>query len=89
MIENWVFEDLLDVLIADFWRILTRRAQMLPTVDRKIDLSVSKVFGLVVREEQNCTVSYTSSHLGPIPSLLVAAYDTFVEVDARYSFFAD
>ena len=88
MVEHRVLKDLLDVLIADLRRVLARRPQMLPAVHREIDLSVSKVFRLVIREQENGTVSHTSSHLSPIPALLFTAYNTFVKIDARYNFFA-
>ena len=88
VVEHRILKDLLDVLIADLGRVLARRPQMLPTVHREIDLRVSKVFRLVVREQENGAVSHTSSHLSPIPALLFTAYNTFVEIDARYNFFA-
>ena len=88
MVEDRVLEDLLDVLVADLGRVFARRAQVLAAVNGEIDLGVTEVFRLVVREQKYGAVSHTSTHLSAISALFIAAYDFFVEVDAGYDFLA-
>ena len=57
MIENRIFKDLLNVFIANLGRIFTWRSQMLTTVDSQIDLSISEIFWLVVREEKDSSIA--------------------------------
>ena len=61
---------------------------MLSTIYCEIDLCVSKILWLVVGEQKDGAVSYTSTHLSSIPALFITADDTFVKVNASYDFFA-
>ena len=88
MVEDWVLEDLLNVFIADFGWLFTRRSQMLPTIHCKINLCITEVFWFVIGQEENGAVADTSSYLSAISTLLLAANHFFVEIDTGSHFFS-
>ena len=63
MVKHGVFEDLFDVLVCDFGRLLAGGAQVLSSIWREVDLCVSKVLGFIVGEQQDCSFALVTPRL--------------------------